>query len=110
MEYRGQNEEDTEKTHPTARPPGPGFSGGGATRFPFAGTQLTSINTPTDCYLISSLPALSSVDSQPMHSFIHSTNITLLGLSPGQVLKEHKSCRRTELEVDAPLHMESGQG
>lgn len=48
--------------------------GGRAARFPLAGTQATPANIPADYYLVNSLPGLSSVDSQPLHSFIHATD------------------------------------
>lgn len=48
--------------------------GGGVACFPLVITRSSPTNTSTDCYLINSLPGLSSADSQLLPSFIHSTN------------------------------------
>lgn len=78
---------------------------------------MSPSDTPTNCYLINSLslPSLSSVDSQPMHSFIHSTNITHAEpperlRPPVGISRSIQSWKKIKLETDIPSLTESGQG
>lgn len=78
----GKNE-DTE-TRPPARPQAQDSHGRGrGDLLLFCWNPVTTcppiIPQPTDCYLINSLPGVSSVDAQPTRSYVHST-ITHAGL------------------------------